>query len=58
MREIITVYGIEKDGSRFRVAGYNRETALQVVHDITVKNIVNAEKLVAIDKNGKIIAEG
>lgn len=58
MREVVIVYSVEKDGSLFKVAGYEKETALKVVKDITVKNIVHAEKLIAVDSNGRIIAEG
>lgn len=58
MREIITVYGIEKDGKRFKVANYDRETALKVVQDYTVKRIVKTDKLIAVNKDGYIIAEG
>ena len=57
MRETIIVYSIEKDGNWFKIAGYDRETALKVVNDYTVKCIVHAEKLIAVDKNGNIIAE-
>lgn len=56
-RETITVYAIEKNGSRFRVAGYDRETALKVINDTTVLHIVKAEKMIAVDKTGQIIAE-
>lgn len=57
MRELVTVYGIEKNGERFKIAGYDKETALKVVNDYTVKCIVKAEKLIAVNKNGEIIAE-
>ena len=57
MREVITVYGIEKDGSRFKIAGYSKETALKVVNDYTIKCIVKAEKLIAVNSKGVIIAE-
>lgn len=57
MREIVTVYGIEKTGKRFKVAGYDKETALKVVQDYTIRKIVQAEKLIAIDNNGNVIAE-
>ena len=57
MRELVTVYGIEKNGERFKIAVYDRETALKVINDYTVKCIVKAEKLIAIDRNGNSIAE-
>ena len=57
MREVVTVYSVEKDDSWFKIARYEKETALKVVNDYTVKCIVHAEKLIAVDKNGNIIAE-
>lgn len=56
-RETVTVYSIEKNGSRFRVAGYDRETAKKVVNDFTVLQILHTKKLIAVDKRGQIIAE-
>ena len=54
-RDTITVYAVEKNGNLFRVAGYDRETALKVINDPTVKAIVKSDKLIAVDKNGVII---
>ena len=56
-RDTVTVYAIENSGRRFRVAGYDRETALKVVNDYTVRQILKAEKLIAIDRSGAIIAQ-
>ena len=53
--DTITVYAVEKNGNLFRVAGYDREKALKVINDPTVKAIVKSDKLIAVDKNGVII---
>ena len=53
--DTITVYSVEKNGKFFRVAGYDRETALKVINDPTVKAIVGSDKLIAVDKNGIIV---
>ena len=56
-RKILTVYAIGEKGDRFRVAGYEEKTALQVVNDPTVKHICKAVKLIAVNKNGETVAE-
>lgn len=56
MRETIRVYAIDANGLWFKVAGYDRETALKVINDETVKNICHAVELVAVDKDCNIIA--
>ena len=56
-RETITVYAVDKNGARFRVAGYDRQTALKVVNDDTVRAIVHAEKLIAVTAKGETIAD-
>ena len=53
--DTITVYAVEKNGNLFRVAGYDRKTALKVINDPTVKAIVKSDKLIAVDKNGVIV---
>lgn len=56
MRETIRVYAIDSAGNWSKVAGYDRETALKVVNDETIKNICHAVELVAVDSKCNIIA--
>lgn len=56
MRKTLTVYAVDKDGKKFRVAGYDEQTALKVVKDETVKNICHAETLIAVNDKGEIVA--
>lgn len=55
-RKVLTVYAIDERGARFRVAGYEEKTALKAVKDPTVKYICHAVKLIAVNKNGDIVA--
>lgn len=57
LRETISVFAVDEKGHLFRIAGYDRETALKVVNDITVKNITHAVNLIAIDSTGRAIAQ-
>ena len=56
MRKTLTVYAIDENGHKFRVAGYDEQTALNVVKDVTVKYICHAVILLAVDNNGTIVA--
>lgn len=55
-RKVLTVYAVDENGRRFRVAGYDEKTALKVVNDRTVMKICHAVSLVAVDKNGCAVA--
>lgn len=57
IRETITVYAVQENGTLRRVAGYDRETALRVINDPTVKTITRAVNLIAFDSTGRAIAQ-
>lgn len=56
MRKTLTVYAIDGDGHKFRVAGYDEPTALKVVQDETIKHICHATTLIAVNDKGEIVA--